>query len=1248
MHKRSIAMLLVISLLINILILGTSVEALTDKTAYYRATIDVYLRPYAPGYTYGPIATISKGTEIVVTDYSEVDGDIWGLTTYKGKNGWTCLKFYEYISGYVYGTQNEDEVEPTEVPTTEIPTVPPSTEPPTFSSEATEASTESPTYAPTYPSTEAPAEMPTEMPTEAPVSKSGKTGCCTWTLKGTKLTISGKGEMADYPDGWYDWEYASPPWGRSITDLIIEDGVTRIGDCAFYWCKLLKNVTIPDSVTSIGWESFEGTQWYEEQPDGLIYAGKVAYKLKGNNYPSSIELKAGTLGVAGMAFFKRTELESIIIPNSVIDIGYDAFYRCNGLTSISIPSSVKNIRKRAFCSCQRLSSITVSVGNTVYDSRNNCNAIINSSTNELLLGCKRTVIPDSVTGIGDSAFAGCTGMYSLFIPSSVTSIHFNSVGYYETEYYFGPMTSPGIQKAHGFVLYGSFGSIAQQYAEENGFTFIEASEPPAEPPTNPSEEPTDPYQPTEPTEPSNAVDHAIYFDASSAGWNNCNVMFYIYDAYGNAYNIWGNKSSRGYELGNGLWRYDLEEHGIDLSPYNQYTVIFNNDLGAQIYPLNLGIENYGQTAVCNGEKKPNPADKNKLLPVAVWNRPYTPIETFEGKNIIYLDTTAVSELLDNNSTLSCSMFDKEYTVSQVDKNIWVVDFDNVIQVYDSTSDGSYHIASGLTGINIFGSICSYPCYFDDTCYGDTLVFDGNSVSYKDYWGDSNNEYFCHWKDHDNSIYGAVTGFDENYDLIGETTLNFDQRISLLREYIEYRLPVIRPTTIDTDQYLIDEMAAQLGMKKSDVACMIENTEIWNPDDSELPDGYSYDIGSYYLKKSGSDKPEGYHRFSKDGYSGMYALYYRKPSTISFGSSYSGSSGSSFGSSSSSGGSSTQPAHTFTPFDKFVVVRYDGEDVFTTVSKNSLTPYQGDLFYYNPADPYVFGYNTSAEIGNNSSGSGGSSSSSNNYPLATPRINSVTNNSDGIMVKWGAVDGAVKYRVFVKGESNWIKISDTTDTSLLYTEAKSGNAYTFTVRCISADGSEYLSDYNDNINGSTCRRIDTPIVVRLQSLEEGNKITWEPVSGVARYRVSVKSRNSWKMLGETFDTSFIHSSQGEGSIFAQPGVEYTYTVTCVSYTGYAVISDYNHSGWSITYTGDGTVVEERHIIGDADCDGEITILDATAIQRHLASLETKAFDELAADADGDGEVTILDATAIQRWLAGLPSHEGIGKPIENST
>ena len=122
------------------------------------------------------------------------------------------------------------------------------------------------------------------------------------------------------------------------------------------------------------------------------------------------------------AFVGCTGLTSITIPNSVTSIGGGAFYGCTGLTSITIPNSVTSIGDDAFSGCTGLTSIDVESGNTIYDSRNNCNAIIETSTNTLIQGCKTTIIPNSVTSIGGSAFEDCTGLTSVTIPNSVTSI----------------------------------------------------------------------------------------------------------------------------------------------------------------------------------------------------------------------------------------------------------------------------------------------------------------------------------------------------------------------------------------------------------------------------------------------------------------------------------------------------------------------------------------------------------------------------------------------------------------------------------------------------------------------------------------------------------------------------------------------------------------------------------------------------------------------------------------------------------
>ena len=159
---------------------------------------------------------------------------------------------------------------------------------------------------------------------------------------------------------------------------------------------LLKFV-IPNSVTSIGIDAFEGTAWYNNQPDGLVYAGLVAYKYKGTlPSGSSITLRDGTLGIADYAFQYCRGLISIDIPNSVTAIGEHAFYYCSSLTSIDIPNFVITIGNYAFSGCSCMNSVTI--GN-------------------------------SVTNIGDGAFMGCSRLaeiYSLaLMPPTVYSYTFS-------------------------------------------------------------------------------------------------------------------------------------------------------------------------------------------------------------------------------------------------------------------------------------------------------------------------------------------------------------------------------------------------------------------------------------------------------------------------------------------------------------------------------------------------------------------------------------------------------------------------------------------------------------------------------------------------------------------------------------------------------------------------------------------------------------------------------------------------------
>ena len=158
----------------------------------------------------------------------------------------------------------------------------------------------------------------------------------------------------------------------------------------------------------------------------LVYNSRDNYSgLTSVTIPETISRNGTTYSVTSIgdyAFFRCSSLTSITIPNSVTNIGYKTFSDCTSLASITIGNSVTSIGYGAFQYCKSLTSIVVEANNAKYDSRDNCNAIIETATNTLVLGCKNTIIPNSVTSIGEGAFYQCSYLTSITIPNSVTSI----------------------------------------------------------------------------------------------------------------------------------------------------------------------------------------------------------------------------------------------------------------------------------------------------------------------------------------------------------------------------------------------------------------------------------------------------------------------------------------------------------------------------------------------------------------------------------------------------------------------------------------------------------------------------------------------------------------------------------------------------------------------------------------------------------------------------------------------------------
>ena len=193
---------------------------------------------------------------------------------------------------------------------------------------------------------------------------------------------------------------------RIITSVTIPNGVTTIGFSAFNGCIKLEKIKFSSNLDTVCENAFNNTKWFNNQSNGLVYVGKVAYKYKGDMPRNTkITVKSDTVSISESAFKDCANLTAILIPSSVKHIDKYAFYNCQGLTKLNFNDGIERIENDAFGSCEKLTSV-------------NFSETLKSIGAFAFVECKKLseiTIPQSVTSVGEYAFSGCENLASVTV-----------------------------------------------------------------------------------------------------------------------------------------------------------------------------------------------------------------------------------------------------------------------------------------------------------------------------------------------------------------------------------------------------------------------------------------------------------------------------------------------------------------------------------------------------------------------------------------------------------------------------------------------------------------------------------------------------------------------------------------------------------------------------------------------------------------------------------------------------------------
>ena len=843
--------------------------------------------------------------------------------------------------------------------------------------------------------------------------------------------------------------------------------------------------------------------------------------------------------------------------------------------------------------------------------------------------------------------------------------------------------------------------------------------------------------------------NTISFDANATGWRNYDyIAFHIWAIDDNSFSgyDWGGKRQRGKDDdGDYVWTYDLDAAGLTIQPGCQYCVIFYSSTGAQTYNLLFGSECLGHTAYCDGTTYENPEDSNKTAQAAFWSGGID--SSVYGPELKISSIGTVVGTCCPSNTTPYKMF-VEFLINTLSNARQFSGKDDQTLIDDICKGlgiGKVDCKKAIaeTGVSVAWDESKSSLAGDESEPG---IGDGGGSSGDSEYTRNYSPYrvrisdvtpydqFCHYLldgafAEDLRIYGnrteqqIVDTAASKYGLYRD-----DVALALIETNangVEWRaskssLPTGKSclTYVKDTLYLIGTRnGVDRGIENVDKNAILEyheNTGYYIISNFNMSTGDTAQIARY----------DGNRRFTvvsksvlKTAKNTDYLFFYRPESAgYSFGYNFGSEYYHNDGSGSSSGGSGSGG----TTGEVFVWVK-STEDVTSGVKltwdKVSGVP-KYRVFVDNNGSWKGIGDTTTTSFIDKTAvpgrvyrytvrGVGSDGKYCTSYVkegwyhryMNAPAITGVENTAEGALIKWNAVEGNARYRVYIRNGLNWVILGDTYGTQLLhpvkpiqqitvnevsylredegyyYEEptsapvrtddgsqlyAEDGMTYRYLVRCVSYDGMCEIGAYDETgvrstFSGKSPVLLAQPKIVSANDTREGMEVKWNSVPGAVRYRVFCHSGNGWYRLGEATEAHYLDSSinsvrkvytvNHDPNIQEEPMEPYldvykrTYMVVCISEDGSRYVSPCS-SGFFAEYRDYVEEIYPDTIRGDYDGDGAITIMDATRAQNVVAELVTMNEEYLAkVDADGDGVLTIMDATRIQNVLAELMYMDG---------